>query len=130
MTEDAGDTPRLTTWIRIAPDNTVTVLVPHCEMGTGVHTALAMMLAEELDADWARARRGGAALDDYANGYLVRVFLPIAAVGAEVHGARRRLRELQAHAADGRADDGRQQRRPRDGASRHARRGRIGPEAC
>jgi isoquinoline 1-oxidoreductase beta subunit len=78
--EDVGDTPRLTTWIRIASDNTVTVLVPHCEMGTGVHTALAMMLAEELEADWTRVRvEEAAALDDYANGYLVRVFLPIAA---------------------------------------------------
>ena len=46
--------------------------------------------------------------------------------GAAVHGARCRLRELQAHAADGRADDGRQQRRPRDGASGHARCRRSG----
>ena len=67
--EDLGDTPRLTTWIRIAPDNTITVLVPHCEMGTGVHTALAMMLAEELEADWTRVRvEEAAALDDYMKG--------------------------------------------------------------
>ena len=33
------------TWIRIAPDDTVTIVVPHAEMGQGVHTALAMMAA-------------------------------------------------------------------------------------
>lgn len=39
-------------WLKIAPDNTVTAIVPHADMGQGVHTTLAMMLAEELDADW------------------------------------------------------------------------------
>ena len=41
---------------KIAPDDTVTVYVPHVDMGQGTHTALAMMLAEELDADWSRVR--------------------------------------------------------------------------
>ena len=39
-------------WVKIAPDNSVTAIIPHAEMGQGVHTTLAMMLAEELDADW------------------------------------------------------------------------------
>ena len=39
-------------WVKIAPDNTVTAIIPHAEMGQGVHTTLAMMLADELDADW------------------------------------------------------------------------------
>ncbi len=39
-------------WLKISPDNTVTAIVPHADMGQGVHTTLAMMLAEELDADW------------------------------------------------------------------------------
>ena len=39
-------------WLKISPDNTVTVIVPHAEMGQGVHTTLAMMLADEMDADW------------------------------------------------------------------------------
>jgi isoquinoline 1-oxidoreductase beta subunit len=69
--------PQLTTWVKIAPDNTVSVVIPHCEMGTGVHTALAMMCAEELEADWSLVRIEEApGIDDYANGYLVRVFVP------------------------------------------------------
>ena len=61
-------------------------------MGTGVHTALAMMCAEELEADWSQVRVEEApGTDDYANGYLVRVFVPVVAVRAEVHGARHRL---------------------------------------
>jgi len=42
----------LNVWVKIAPDNTITAIVPHAEMGQGVHTTLAMMLAEEMDADW------------------------------------------------------------------------------
>ena len=43
-------------WVRIATDNTVTVMVPKSEMGQGVITSLAMVLADELDADWAQVR--------------------------------------------------------------------------
>lgn len=43
-------------WLRIGSDGSVTVMVPKSEMGQGVHTAAAMVLAEELDADWARVR--------------------------------------------------------------------------
>ena len=73
-------TPQLTTWVKIGSDNTVSVIIPHCEMGTGVHTALAMMCAEELEADWSQVRIEEApGTDDYANGYLVRVFVPVVA---------------------------------------------------
>src|SRR5262245_2454172 len=43
-------------WVRISSDNTATVIIPHAEMGQGVHTSLPMMLAEELDADWSLVR--------------------------------------------------------------------------
>ena len=36
-------------WIRIAPDGSVVLAMPRSEMGQGVHTALAMLAAEELD---------------------------------------------------------------------------------
>ncbi len=43
-------------WIRIAADGHVTVVVDRSEMGQGVSTALPMLVAEELDADWSRVR--------------------------------------------------------------------------
>ena len=41
-------------FIRIAADGTVTLVMPQCEMGQGVYTSIAQILAEELDADFAR----------------------------------------------------------------------------
>ncbi len=43
-------------WIRIGGDDTVTVIVNHSEMGQGISTALPMIVAEELEADWSRVR--------------------------------------------------------------------------
>ncbi|HUQ49889.1 MAG TPA: molybdopterin cofactor-binding domain-containing protein, partial [Terriglobales bacterium] len=39
-------------FVRIGTDERITVIVNHSEMGQGVYTALPMMLADELDADW------------------------------------------------------------------------------
>lgn len=43
-------------FVRIAPDNTVTVLVKHIEFGQGSYTGLTTLVAEELDADWGQMR--------------------------------------------------------------------------
>src|SRR5438270_13867447 len=43
-------------FVRVAPDETVTVLLAHSEMGQGIWTGLAMLIAEELDCDWSRIR--------------------------------------------------------------------------
>ncbi len=39
-------------WVKLSQDNTVTAIVPHSEMGQGVFTSMAQMLADEMDADW------------------------------------------------------------------------------
>src|SRR5262245_12168688 len=67
VSADASNLGQLTTWITISPDDIVTILIPHCEMGQGTPTALAMMAAEELEADWSLVRvREAPALDAYA----------------------------------------------------------------
>ena len=76
--DDAESTGELNTWILVTPDNIVTVLIPHCEMGQGAQTALAMMAAEEMDADWNLVRiKEAPALDAYANAYIGRAFLSV-----------------------------------------------------
>ncbi len=39
-------------WLQITPDNQVTVFLCKSEMGQGVHTAIPMIVADELEADW------------------------------------------------------------------------------
>ncbi len=43
-------------FLRIDADNSITITVPRSEMGQGIRTALPMIVAEELDADWATVR--------------------------------------------------------------------------
>lgn len=43
-------------WVKIGTDDTVTVMMARSEMGQGVHTGLAALLADELDADWKQVR--------------------------------------------------------------------------
>src|SRR5918996_4008262 len=47
---------RLNSWIRIAKDGTVTIIVGQSEMGQGVMTAIPMIIADELEAEWAKVR--------------------------------------------------------------------------
>ena len=56
---ESPDSP-FNAYIRIAPDDSVTVLVAHMEGGQGVYTGVATLVAEELDADWAQMRAEGA----------------------------------------------------------------------
>jgi isoquinoline 1-oxidoreductase beta subunit len=54
-------------WVKIAADNTVTVVMCKAEMGQGVYTGAAMLLAEELDADWAQVRIEQSPIDKIYN---------------------------------------------------------------
>jgi isoquinoline 1-oxidoreductase subunit beta len=46
----------LSGWVRIAPDDTVTLRSNACEMGQGAPSALAQILADELDVEWSAVR--------------------------------------------------------------------------
>jgi len=43
-------------FVRVLPDNTVTVVVKHIEFGQGPATGLTTIVADEMDADWAQMR--------------------------------------------------------------------------
>ncbi len=43
-------------WVRITPENQVTLIVGKSEMGQGILTALPMILAEELSLDWKQVK--------------------------------------------------------------------------
>src|SRR6516165_611202 len=46
----------LNAWVRIEPDNTVTLVVSQAEIGQGISTTLPAVIAEEMGADWGRVR--------------------------------------------------------------------------
>jgi len=52
----AAKLPPPNAFLRIGRDDTVTVLIAHSEMGQGIWTALPMLIAEELDADWSKVK--------------------------------------------------------------------------
>jgi isoquinoline 1-oxidoreductase beta subunit len=51
-----SDAPMPNAFIRIAPDNLVTVIIKHLDKGQGVSTGLTTIVADELDADWGQMR--------------------------------------------------------------------------
>jgi isoquinoline 1-oxidoreductase subunit beta len=73
--QDQENETSVTTWIKITPDNEIIAIIPHCEMGQGVQTGIAMMLAEELEADWNHVSIEEAPAENlYANGHLIAGF--------------------------------------------------------
>src|SRR6266702_8096482 len=50
-------------FLRVAPDNSVTVIAKHVEMGQGAYTGIATIVAEELDANWQDVRVESAPAD-------------------------------------------------------------------
>lgn len=72
---DSGAT--LNPYLIIAQDG-ITVIAPRAEMGQGVHTTLAALVAEELDADWGQIRvEHGPPAAAYYNAALAHGALPV-----------------------------------------------------
>jgi isoquinoline 1-oxidoreductase beta subunit len=70
-------TVALNGWIAIHPDGVISVVVPRSEMGQGVHTALPMLVAEELDAPLSSVRIAPAPIDKiFGNLAVLRENLP------------------------------------------------------
>jgi isoquinoline 1-oxidoreductase subunit beta len=64
-------------WIKVSPDGSVAMAMPRSEMGQGVHTALAMLVAQELDLPLAKVRLAQAGLDSiYGNVAMFVASLP------------------------------------------------------
>ncbi len=69
---EAKTAHELSVWVRISPDNLITILTPGAEMGQGSMTSVPLIFAEELDADWDRVSLEWAPSDAETYGYLSR----------------------------------------------------------
>ena len=46
----------LNAFVRVGSDGAITIQVPCSEMGQGIHTGLAQVVADEMDADWSQVQ--------------------------------------------------------------------------
>jgi isoquinoline 1-oxidoreductase beta subunit len=53
---NVGAVTDITAWVRIAPDNSITLICSQSEMGQGISTTLTAALADELGVDWRSAK--------------------------------------------------------------------------
>lgn len=63
------DPNSLNAFVRIAPDNTVTLFSKGPEIGQGIKTAFGLIIAEELDADWKTVKVDQAPINPKVYGY-------------------------------------------------------------
>ena len=83
MLKTEGDVA-LNGWIKIAKDGAVILAMPRSEMGQGIHTALAMLVAEELDVPLNRVRLEQAGADSiYGNVAMLVASLPFHPLDSE-----------------------------------------------
>jgi len=62
-------------FIKIAPDNTITIIINKLEMGQGVYTSMAQLIAEELECDWTKIRSESAPVDAVYNNPIMGIQL-------------------------------------------------------
>jgi isoquinoline 1-oxidoreductase subunit beta len=64
----AGGARAVNAWASLSPDGTIWIVNPAVEMGQGSQTAIPLIIAEEMDADWSRVAIVPAAPDDKVYG--------------------------------------------------------------
>src|SRR3989454_3697181 len=64
----AGGARSVNAWASLSPDGTIWIVNPAVEMGQGSQTAIPLIIAEEMDADWSRVVIVPAAPDDKVYG--------------------------------------------------------------
>src|ERR1700741_48809 len=75
-----GNSLQPNAFVRVAPDDTVTVIIGKSEMGQGIYTGLAMVVAEELDVDPNRVKVEMAGADPAFNA----PFIPLQFTGGSM----------------------------------------------
>ena len=94
--EPQGTQYRFNPWVTIAADGTVIVTIDRSEMGQGVNTSLAMLVAEELDVPLARIRTQFAPVDHVYDNPVIGMQITVGSMS--VHNAWLRLRSAGADA--------------------------------
>ena len=67
-------------YVRIAADGTITIINPAAEMGQGVNTAIPLIIAEELDADWSKVKVEAAPVNEVYNHPILRTQMVVASI--------------------------------------------------
>lgn len=87
---------KLNNWVTVFGDGTVAIMSPAAEMGQGSLTALPLIVADEMDADWAKVRIVAAPPDDKLYGNPAFRYLQYTAGSATVTGYFNNLRQFGA----------------------------------
>jgi isoquinoline 1-oxidoreductase beta subunit len=91
--------PEVNAWILIQPDDTVIIRVARSEMGQGSFTALPMLVAEELECDWAKVKAEYASVAEHLRRN--RVYVTFATGGSQsIRGSHDFLRQAGASARE------------------------------
>lgn len=93
-----GDPIRFNPWVSVAPDGIVVVTIERSEMGQGVNTALAMLVAEELDVPLERVRTEFAPADHIYDNPVIGMQITVGSMS--VQNAWGRLRRAGADARE------------------------------
>ena len=87
---------KLNNWVTIFTDGTVVIMSPAAEMGQGSLTSLPVIVADEMDADWAKVRIVASPANDKIYGNPGRGYVQYTAGSATVTGYFKSLREFGA----------------------------------